>query len=71
MLFPLHISVTMHSGKKNTIKAAKMPNVALKSMCLNMWGTKNGVVYDRRFRLRLNTRLASAPCRGYDSRMYV
>jgi hypothetical protein len=34
----------MHSGKKNTINAAKMPNVALKLICANILGTKNGVV---------------------------
>lgn len=65
------MSIMMHRGKKKTIRAAKTPNVALKPTCLSMGGTKKGAVYDNRFLLRLKTRLASAPWRGYDSKRYV
>jgi hypothetical protein len=61
----------MVKGKKNTMSAANMPKVAPPPIWRSIIDTKNGVVYERRLRLRLNIKLASTPCRGYDSRRYV
>lgn len=64
MRFPRHISTPIVNGKKKVVAMAKKPNAKLAPDFFSMGCTKNGAVYETRFRKRLNTRLASAPCRG-------